>query len=241
MRSPKILLFVVSAVLTCAVAHAQSPVNKEAAVLSQQMVHLSASASSQVTQDWLIMTLTLQKEGLDASAVQKQVKAQMASALALSQNASQTGLFHASTGQWSVTPRYGRDGKTNGWIGVAELLLQGRDVERITDVAGRLSGLTISDVQWQVSPELRHQTESEIQGQAVALFQARASALASSFGFKGYLVREVRVTNQDSPELYLGVRSAPMPMYTAATSTPIPAQAGQSRVSVTVSGSIELR
>lgn len=220
-------------------AHAQT--TKEPSVMplaASQIVHLSASASAQVPQDWMVMTLSVQKEGADAAGVQKQIKMHLASALATAQASAQTGWLEVSTGQFSVSPRYGRDGKTNGWAGVAELVLQGRDIDGIATLSGRVQGMTVSSVQWAVSPELKRQTENRIQGQAVAQFQSRASALARSFGLTGYDLKEVRVSTQESaaePQM----RMAAIQMDTP--SAPMPVQAGASRVVVNVSGSIQLK
>lgn len=239
MRNFNILSASVWLALSSALAHAQSPAVHASPVQPHQVVHLSASASKQVMQDWLLMTLSVQKEGLDATAVQKQLKAQLAPALALAQGLAQADQLEVSTGSWSVAPRYGRDGKTNGWTGVAELVLQGRDVERITTAAARVQGLTVSQVHWALSPELRTQTESRIQGLAVAQFQQKASALAASFGFASYGLREVRVSTPES-----SVEPSPMRMAAVqmdAAPSPLPAQAGQSHVVVTVLGSIQLK
>jgi predicted secreted protein len=220
---------------------AQSAASQSVPAQGSQIVHLSASASAQVTQDWLVMTLATQKEGADAATVQKQIKTQLASALAMAQASAQAGLLDVSTGQLSVSPRYGRDGKTNGWTGVAELVLQGRDLDRITSVAGRVQGMAVSQVQWEVSPELKRQTEGRIQGQAVAQFQSRASALATSFGFGSYGLREVRVTNQETSGEHPQLRMVSAQMDAAPSPMPIPAQAGQSRVTVNLTGSIQLK
>jgi predicted secreted protein len=230
--------------LLSTLTQAQTSAIKDAAIglsTPSQVVHLSASASAQVTQDWLTMTLAVQKEGSDAAVVQKQIQSQVAAALASAQSSAQKGLLDVSTGQMSVYPRYGRDGKSNGWTGVAELVLQGRDIGRIAEAAGRVQGMTVSQVQWHVSPELKQQVENRIQGQAVAQFQARASALASSFGFGTYGLREVRVTNQETSGEPPQVRMAAMQMDAAPSPMPVPAQAGQSRVVVNVAGSIQLK
>lgn len=124
---------------------------------------------------------------------------------------------------------------------MGELVLQGRDIERITNVAGRVQGMTVSQVQWQVSPELKQKTENQIQGQAVAQFQERASALAASFGFRAYGLREVRVSTQETSS-EIQPRTAMVQM-DAPPNGPqgMAVQAGQSRVVVSVSGSIQLR
>ncbi|MGV0985448.1 MAG: SIMPL domain-containing protein [Limnohabitans sp.] len=228
--------------LFSALAHSQNAPIQDTATLQStpsQVVHLSATASAQVTQDWLVMTLASQKEGSDAAVVQKQIQSSLAAALALVQSSAQKGMLDVSTGQMSVYPRYGRDGKSNGWAGVAELVLQGRDITRITEAAGRVQGMTVSQVQWQVSPELKRQVENRIQGQAVEQFQSRASALASSFGFANYSLREVRVSSQDSGH-DIQPRMASVQMDSVAAS-PVPVQAGQSRVVVNVAGSIQLK
>jgi predicted secreted protein len=140
----------------------------------------------------------------------------------------------------SVSPRFGRDGKANGWSGMAELVLQGRDIERITGVAGRIQGMTVNQVHWAISPELRRQTENRIQEEAVAQFQARAAALSRSFGSSGYELKEVRVSGQEStgePQ----ARMVIMQMDVVPSAMPVPAQAGSSRVVVNVSGSIHLK
>ena len=206
--------------------------------LSSRTIHLSASASAQVLQDWMVMTLSVQKEGIDPATVQKQIKGTLASALALTQASAQTGSLEVSTGQLSVSPRYGRDGKSNGWVGVAELVLQGRDIDGIAALSGRVQGMTVSQVHWAVSPELKRQTENRIQGEAVAQFQARASALARSFGSTGYDLKEVRVSAQESAGEPI-MRMAAIQM--DAAPAPMPVQAGSSRVVMNVSGSIQLK
>jgi predicted secreted protein len=222
---------------------AQAQVGREAPhvqPVASQVVHLSASASAAVPQDWLSMTLSVQKEGTDPMAVQAHLKTALATALAQSQAMAQTGALEVSTGPWSVSPRYGRDGKTNGWVGVAELVLQGRDIDRITAVAGRVQGMAVSQVQWAVSPELKRQTENRILGEAVAQFQSRAVALTRSFGLAAYDLKEVRVTTQESvgePH----ARMAAVQMDAPQAYAPVPAQGGSSRVVVQVAGSIQLR
>ena len=161
--------------LACPMVQAQSaPANPARPVSTGPSAHLSASATAQVQQDWLVIRLTVQKEGASASLVQTQLKNVMASALSQAQvpervqNENPSQALQISTGQLQVSPRYSNEGKMSGWIGVAELMVQGRDFERITALAGRLSGLPVSQVEWKISPELLAQTETKVQGQAVA-------------------------------------------------------------------------
>jgi predicted secreted protein len=161
------------------------------------VLHLSASAQTEVPQDWLVITLSVQKEGLQAPAVQKQLNAIVTAALAVATPMAKPGALEVKTGDMNVSPRYGRDGKMNGWGGSAQLILQGRDVEQITTLAGRMPDLTVLQIDWRLSPEQKTAAEARIQAEAVAHFQSKAQSLTKQFGFAAYTLREVRVSAQE--------------------------------------------
>ena len=55
------------------------------------------------------------------------------------------------TGNFSLYPRYGKDGKINGWQGSTELVLEGKDFPRITSTAGKIQSLTMGSVSFALS------------------------------------------------------------------------------------------
>ena len=205
-----------------------------------QVLHLSASAQTEVPQDWLVMSLSVQKEGWQAPAVQKQLNATLSSALAVATPMAKPGVLEVRTGEMNVSARYGRDGKISGWVGSAQLVLQGRDAEQMATLAGRLQDLTVSQIDWRLSPEQKSAAEARVQAEAVAHFQSKAQSLTKQFGFAAYTLREVRISAQEAsdgivmPRMAMAQMDAPAPM-------PVPAVAGKSRVVVNVSGSIQLR
>ena len=144
------------------------------------------------------------------------------------------------TGEMNVSPRYGRDGKINGWMGSAQVTLQGRDVEQLTTLAGRLQELTVSQIDWRLSPEQKAAAEARIQAEAVERFQSKAQSLTKQFGFAAYTLREVRVSAQEAGEGVVMPRMA-MAVAMDAAPAPVPTAAGKSRVVVNISGSIALR
>lgn len=223
-----------------ALAQSPSPTLPLAAQAApHQVLHLSASAHTEVAQDWLVMTLAVQKEGLQAPAVQKQLNAVLSAALGLAKPLAKPGAVEVSTGEMNVSPRYGREGKVNGWTGSAQLVLQGRDAEQIATLATRLQELTVAQIDWQLSPEQKMAAESRIQAEAVSRFQSKAQALTQQFGFAAYSLREVRVTAQEAGDGPVMRRMAMASM--DAAPAPMPTLAGKSRVVVNVSGSIVLR
>ena len=210
-----------------------------AQVAPQQVLHLRASAHADVPQDWLVMTLAVQKEGLQAPALQKQINAVLSAALAVASPLAKPGAVEVSTGEMAVSPRYGREGHINGWTGSAELILQGRDATQIATLATRMQDLAVSQIDWQLSPEQKWAAESRIQAEAVARFRSKAQTLTQQFGFAAYTLQEVRVGGQEVEEM--GTMRPVARSRMAADSEPMATRAGKSRVVVNVEGSIVLR
>lgn len=204
-----------------------------------QVVHLSASAQTELSEDWLAMTLSVQLEGAQASTVQKQLNAVLSAAMQKAQAALKPGAVELSTGVMNVSPRYGRDGKIQGWTGVAQLVLQGRDAEQIAAVAGRLDGLSVAHIAWHLSAERKMEAESRLQAQAVARFQSKAQSLTTQFGFANYTLKEVR-TEENQPGAVPSARMAMMAM-DASPSAAVPTLPGKTKVVVTLAGSIQMR
>jgi predicted secreted protein len=207
----------------------------------QNVLQLSATGSVEVQQDLLTMSLTTTRDGSDPAAVQAQLKSALEAALAEARKSAQPGQMDVRTGQFSLYPRHGRDGRIAGWTGTAELVLEGRDFPRITQAAGRVQGLTVGSVGFGLSREQRARVEGEAQSQAIERFKAKAAELAKGFGFGGYTLREVAV-NANEPGFMPRPRMMAMEAKAAsAADASVPVEPGRSTVSVTVSGSVQLR
>ena len=203
------------------------------------MLQLSASGTVEVQQDLLSMTLSTTRDGTDAAAVQSQLKSALDAALAEARKTAQPGQLDVRTGNFSLVPRYTREGKINGWQGSTELVLEGRDFPRITQAAGRITTLNVGNVGFALSREQRTKVEVEAQTIAIDAFKQKAGELAKGFGFGGYTLREVSVnSNQGDP-------GRPRMMAAQAKSfssdAAVPVEAGKTSVVVSVSGSVQLK
>ena len=205
----------------------------------QNVLQLTASGAVDVQRDLLMLTLTTTREGADAAIVQSQLKTALDAALAEARKAAVPGQLDVRTGNFSLYPRYGRDGKVSGWNGSAELVLEGRDFPRITGTAGKIQTMTMGGVGFGLSREQRAKVEGEAQSIAIERFKAKASELAKGFGFSGYALREVSVNSNDQG--YPRPRMMAMELKAAQVDAPVPVEAGKSSVVVTVSGSVQLR
>jgi predicted secreted protein len=206
----------------------------------ENVLQLSTSASVETPQDLLIMTLSATRDGPDAAAVQNPLKVLLDAALSEARRAVLPGQLEVRSGNFTVQPRHGRDGRIQGWQGTAELVLEGRDFARIGQVAARLQGMAVTGLGFALSRQQRERVESEAQQQAIARFREKAQELAKAFGFAGYGLRDVSVqSNEQGP----GIRPRMLAMEarTASADMPVPVEAGKASVMVTVSGAVQLR
>ena len=204
----------------------------------QGVVSLSASASVEVVRDLLTITLSTTREGADAPTVQSQLKQALDAALAEAKRAAKPGQLEVQTGNFSISPRYTNKGASNGWQGSAELVLEGRDMQAIGQLTGRITTLTIARVGYNLSRELREKSEGEVSAQAIARYRAKAADYAKQFGYAGYAIREVNVNaNEQMPP-----RGVPMQMKAMAVASEeaLPVEPGKGTVSVNVSGTVQM-
>ena len=221
------------AMLVCAgAAAAQTPP-------PQNVLQLSANGTVEVQQDMLSMTLSTTRDAAEAATVQTQLKAALDAALTEARKNAQPGQLDVRTGNFSLSPRYTREGKINGWQGSTELVLEGRDFPRITQTAGRISTLTVGNVGFGLSNEQRAKVETEAQSIAIENFKQKASELAKGFGFSGYSLREVSVNANEGGPIRPRMMAAQAKSMSA--DAPVPIEAGKTTVVVNVSGAVQLK
>lgn len=204
------------------------------------VVHLSASSSVEVSQDWLTITLVAQREDADPVVVQRLLKKAVSSALEAGREVVDKDELKLRTGGFSVAPRYGTNGRMNGWSGSAEVVIEGRDFAAIAALAGRINAMVISGTRWDLSPQARRAAEGDAQAAAIERFKVKSADVAKSFGFSGYELREVNVSSSDTGSGYPRAPGLMMAKSMMSAAEPVPVEAGKSNVTVTVSGSLQL-
>ena len=206
----------------------------------QNVLALSAQASAEVTQDLLTIVLAVTREGPDADSVQSQLRQVLDTALAEARRAVRPGQLDLRTGQFGVYPRYSTKGTLGGWQGTAELVIEGRDMAAISQLAGRLPGMTVARVGYGLSKEAREKAEAEISAQAIQRFKARAEDYARQFGFGGYGIREVNVGQADAMPVQQPMFRRAMAAQAAPADESVPVEAGRTTVTVVVNGSVQM-
>jgi predicted secreted protein len=214
------------------------------------VVSLSASASVEVVNDWLTLVLSTSREGADANAVQAQLRQALDSALTEARKVARPGQLELQTGQFSLFPRYAPPtprsngavvpGGIVGWQGNTELILQGRDTQAITQLAGRISSMTVARVGFSLSREARDKVEASVTAQAIERFRERASAVTRAFGMGSHALREVQISGDEAPPPVQRSMMRAQATSLAAGDMSLPVEAGNATVSVNVSGTVQM-
>lgn len=205
----------------------------------QGVVSLSSSATLEVTRDLLSVTFNTTREGADAAAVQSQLKQALDAALVEARKAAKPGQVEVQTGNFTISPRYTSKGVANGWQGSAELVVEGRDMQAIGQLTGKITTLTINRVGYAISRELREKSEGEVSAQAIARYRAKAADYAKQFGYSGYAIREVNVSSneqQPMPRPMMMAKSAAAPT----ADEMLPVEPGKGTVTVNVNGTVQM-
>ena len=220
-----------------AAVHAQTQPTKD------NLLGLSAQSSVKAPQDYLSMTLVATKEGTNGQAVQTELKKVLDQAIALANPLEKSDLLKVRTGQFHVSPVYdSKEQRIQGWRGTAQLVLEGKDFVRITTLAANVQGMPVANVAFGLSPESRVKYEDEAQRLAVTDFRARAGVLAKQFGFTNYTIDNVQVnSSQDTPVMPMAMARGGAMMSMSKAASPVPVEAGETNVTVNVSGTVQMR
>ena len=203
------------------------------------VVGLQSSATAEVAKDLMTVTLNTTREGVDANTVQSGLKQALDAALAEAKRVAKPGQIDVRTGNFSLYPRYTNKGVISGWQGTSELVIEGRDMQGLGQLTGKISTMTIARVGYGLSREVREQSEGDVTGKAIASYRAKAAEVTKQFGYSGYVVREVNVQANEQPGNIIPMMRA-QTMSKMADDAALPVEAGKAVVTVTVSGTVQM-
>jgi uncharacterized protein len=212
-------------------AAADAPASESVTVL-----HLSAEADRMVPRDRLRAVLRVEGADADPARLQAEINRRMAAAVARAKSAA--GVTLATSG-YSVYEEMAKD-QPPRWHGTAGLTLTAQDAAPLLALVGELqqSGLALSALDYELSPEAARKAEDALTAEALARLRERASRVAESLGLTVLRLRDLRLGNA------AGAVPPPRPfmMAKAASSAAPPpvAEPGTATVSLSVDADVEL-
>lgn len=200
------------------------------------LVDLSAEASRPAANDMVRASIYSEASGSNPADLARQVNGNIAEALKLIRE--KKGVT-VKTGSQSTYPIYTQSRKIDGWRMRSELLIESKDFGMVSDLLGRLQQmrLAVGDITQLPAPETRRQAEDEAMREAIRAFQNRAGVVGEQLG-KTWQIKQMHINQGGGSPVPLmrGARAAMM----AAEAAPAPIEAGESTITTSVSGQIEL-
>lgn len=195
------------------------------------VVSLEAQASREVANDQLVAVLAIELHGPDPVALAATANRRMAEALKL---AAAVPAVEARSGNYQTFPRHDRNQRIEAWQLSQELRLESRDFAAATRLIGRLQdSLVVRSMAVQLSPAARRAAEDALIPEAIAAFHARAELVRAAMKAAGYRIRSLNIGT--------GGATPPRPFEARAMAQPVAVEPGESQVTVTAGGSIQLR
>lgn len=197
---------------------------------------LSAEASRSAPNDQLRALVYAEASDASPADVARRVNGLIAQALATARAYPTVKVKSAGN---STTPVYGKTSRTiEAWRMRASLALESTDTPALSELLGKLQqSLAVASLNAAPSPDTWRKVEDEVIGDAIGAFQNRARLVAASLG-RGWRIKQIAVnTSGGRPQPVMPYARAAMVMADAA---PAPVEAGDTPITVTVTGQIEL-
>lgn len=200
------------------------------------MVDFRVEVQKSLPNDLGNATAYVEMNGADPGEVAGKVKAAIAAGLALAKAQPGITVKSGNTHTWPVYSKGGRS--IESWRMRSEILLESRDPAALSTAVGALQAtLAIGGIQFMPAPDTRRKAENDAALEAIAAFRTQAARIAATLK-KSYRIRQMSVNgNSHSPQPRPLARATAM---MAAEAAPMPVEAGDSSLTTTVNGKIEL-
>lgn len=207
-----------------------------------QRVDFSTEVAREIANDQLNATLSIELSDKNPGRLAQQLT--QATNEALKKSAAYPSV-KASTGNQNSWPIYGTSitssSKLEGWRGRAEIRLESRDFKAAGELIGVLQErLQLNGISFSVAPDTRQKLEDSLTTEAIASFRTRADTIRKAWNAKDYKLVQM--------SLGTGGGGQPQPLMMRAAKAmdaeSVPASefaGGETRLTVNVSGSIELQ
>ncbi len=197
-------------------------------------IDLAAEASRPAANDRARATVFAEVTGTAPGDAAKRVNALVADAIATAKGYPQV---KAQTAGTHTYPVHAKGGRIESWRIRSEIALESGDMAALSELVGKLqTTLGVSGIALFPSPETRQKADREATLDAIAAFRARAQLAADALG-KPYRIKHLSLGSHGQRPPMPILRAAPMAAMEAA---PMPMEAGESQVTASVSGQIEL-
>ncbi len=204
--------------------------------LNYNQISLDASASTDVENDTMIVSLYAQEEGSKAAKLSEAVNKKINNALTILK---QHKAIKVETESYSTTPVYNK-GQIISWRVKQSIRLESKDMPLMSELIGELQQqLKLSQISFDVSREKNEQETQLLIDQALDAYNKRATQISNTLKSGSYKIVNMNVSTSTSAQPYYRKSRA---MMADAVSLAAPEIAkGDKTLTVRVNGTIEIK
>ena len=204
---------------------------------SYNQISLDATASADVDNDTMIVSLYAQEEGSKATTLSNNVNKRINWAV---QQLKQHQDIKVETENYSTTPVYKKN-QIVAWRVKQSLKLESTNMSLMSEMLGGLQQqLNLGGISFDVSRDKREQETKKLIDQALSAYNERATQIANKLQSASYKIVTMHVSTTTSP-IQHRVRSSAAMMSEASSVVSPKMEAGDRTLSVRVNGTIELK
>ncbi|MES1981910.1 MAG: SIMPL domain-containing protein [Pseudomonadota bacterium] len=193
------------------------------------IIQADGEAQTRVQNDFLTIDLTLERQDSDPARLHREVQKDAAGAL---EKAHKVTAVQIKTSGYSVIPVYEKNRIVRQQASY-RITIETRDFDAGLALAGAMQPFQISNLAFSVSPERRKDTEKLLIQRAIAEMREKFTIAANSLGPRTVTITNITVgARQYEPIQHMLMKGR----MTAQADTALPAEAGESQLTVTVSG-----
>lgn len=205
--------------------------------LHYNQISLEASASADVENDTMIVSVFAQEEGTNTEKLSDKVNKKINEAL---MTLKQHKAIKVETESYSTTPVYNKN-QVVSWRVKQSIRLESKDMKLMSEVIGALQQqLKLSQISFDVSREKSEQETELLIDQALLAYDKRAIQIANTLKSGSYKIVNMNVSTASNSQPYRYKQSRAMMAEAMSVSTPEVAK-GNKTLTVRVSGTIEIK
>lgn len=204
-----------------------------------QRVDFSTEVAREISNDQMNATLSLEISDKNAGRLAQQISNAMNSAM---KKASEYPAVKTTTGNQNTWPIYSSTAanKLESWRSHAEIRLESKDFKATAELIAKLQeSMQLNGVSFVVSPDARRKVEDSLTSEAIAAFKTRADAIRTAWSAKSYRLVQMNLGTGGGAAPYMPMVRGMMAK--AEDTAPQEMAGGETRLVVSVSGSIELQ
>lgn len=180
------------------------------------IVSFSTEVEKNIERDLLNVRLFYQVDGKNLADLNKTISERLNKAVNIIKEQSAVEIKENFR---NTTVRYNNEGKKNGWVARATLVLESKDFQALSNVVTSLDGiLAVEDMNATLSSEKLMGVENELTQETIEKFKKKATLIQQSLQMKNYRILDLEISsaNEAAPiRAYASPRAAKVAMLSA--------------------------